>query len=349
MLVRTSPRPENGAAGSAHSPQGAGPGRARPRAFSSRGSGLQAPTQGIAMARSGGRRATGTGAALTVAFVSAAHSGRSRSRRRLRGSCLPHARSCAPQHTSRFLAPPSSPKLARRRGERRGALREPREGHATAQPPPRWPRPLAARGTDSGTDSISGPSRRALDLRRLQGPIRGERRAESQAGARAGKDTPEDGDQGWVGARGSLSQPSGRRRLAPLPWTAQRGGACAPSGATDAPRRARLVLSLRTSLICWQLREGCPEIRRPRLFKKIINIWIVESIINWFRAENIHLAFEMCEIICLLGLRLLYLYILYIPKIRNKSVPLSISQHSTKMPASFQILECYRNVHLSPF
>ena len=131
--MRTSPRPENGAAGSAQSPQRAA-GRAGPHspgALGGGGSGFRAPAQGAAKRRWGTRRATRAVAALTVAFVSAAHSGRSRSRRRLRGSCRPHARSCAPRRARRFLAPPSTPKLARRRGGRRGALR----GGRSAAPP----------------------------------------------------------------------------------------------------------------------------------------------------------------------------------------------------------------------
>lgn len=167
--MRTSPRPENGAAGSTHCPQRAGPGRARPGALGARGSGLRAPVHGATTARSGGRRATGTGAALTVAFVSAARFGRSRSRRRLRGSCLPNPRSCAPRRTRRFLAPPSPPRLARRRGGGRGSLREPRRGPRStrrAGPAP-WPR-----GTRTLPRAPDPAPHRALGLRGLGSPLR---------------------------------------------------------------------------------------------------------------------------------------------------------------------------------
>lgn len=143
---RTSPKPENGAAGSARSARRAGPGRTRPGALGSRGSGRRASAPGAARARWEARGAPRAGDALTVAFCL---------RRSLRQQPLsapaprllsPHARSCAPRRARRFLAPPSTPRLARRRGERRRALREPREGRAAAQLPPAGPASCPACG-----------------------------------------------------------------------------------------------------------------------------------------------------------------------------------------------------------
>lgn len=142
---------------------------------------------------------------------------------------------------------PRPPRPGSRAGGARGGARSESHGWGGRVAPPSsqrragpapWPR-------RAWTLPRTSAPRRALRLRGLGSPLRRERRAESRAETRAGKDAPEDGDQGWVGARGSPSPPSGRRRrLAPLPHTARRGGACAPSGAADAPGQARFVLSL---------------------------------------------------------------------------------------------------------
>lgn len=151
----------------ARSARGAGPGRAPHLALGGGGSRLRAPAQEAARARCGGRRATWGGGALTVAFVSTAGSSRSRSRCRLRGSCHPHARSCAPRRARRFLAPPSPPRLARGRSERRRASGEPREDCAAAQLLPRRPHPLPRLGVGL---SPRPPQRSALQLRGLGSP-----------------------------------------------------------------------------------------------------------------------------------------------------------------------------------
>lgn len=143
---------------------------------------------------------------------------------------------------------PRPPRPGSRAGGARGGARSEShgcgggEGRAAEQPAPRWPRPLAAPGMDSAPDLRAAPRSSAARTRKSP-PTRAEDR--ERAETRAGKDAPEDGDQGWVGARGSPSPPSGRRRRpSPLPHTARRGGACAPSGAADAPRQARFVRSL---------------------------------------------------------------------------------------------------------
>ena len=69
------------------------------------------------------------------------------------------------------------------------------------------------------------------------------------------------------------------------------------------PGQARLVLSLRTTCQWWQLRK-VPRYHRTTVFIFIfnVNIRVVESVIEWLTAENIHLALEMCKISCLLDL-----------------------------------------------
>lgn len=139
----------------ARSAQRPEPGRARPGALGAgvRGCGASAPARDDA-------------AALTVAFVSAARSGRSRSQRRHRGSCRPHARSCAPRRARRFLAPPS--RLPRtpvggatggRGPERRGGAPAQLRGRREAPPHDGRgpPRPGRVSGTAPGW--AAGPAR----------------------------------------------------------------------------------------------------------------------------------------------------------------------------------------------
>lgn len=234
-------------------------------------------------------RGVGAGAALTVAFVSAARSGRCRPRRRLRGSCRPHSRSCAPRRARRFLAPPSPPSLARGRGEGRRALRELREGSAAA--PPRRRAPGPAPGPASGWALPGNPApRRAVERWRPGSPSEASGEPRAGAGARAGKDAPEDGDRGWGGARRSPSPPppgSRRRRLAPPSRTKRWGGACARSGAADPPGRARVSAepSDQASLSWLQLRDRCAEIIGPPLFLNV-NVRVVEPSLTGLRPRT---------------------------------------------------------------
>lgn len=202
----------------ARSARRAGPGRARPGALGGRKLGLRAPTQQAAAARSEGRCATGAGAALTVVFVSAARSGRGRTQRRLRGSYHPHARSCAPRRTRRFLAlapRPGSGEGRGRAGRGAGALRGPRWAAPPAPPPARGPA-LAPPAPALSVGSASAPAtRRTLQLRRLGIPGRGGRRAGSRDGGPRGEGRAGrwrrglGGSAGSPGSPGSPSPPSG--------------------------------------------------------------------------------------------------------------------------------------------
>lgn len=223
----------------ARSARGVGPGRAPHRARGDGGSRLRAPAQEAARARGGGRRSPRTGAALTVAFVSAARSGRSRSRCRLRGSCHPHARSCAPRRARRFLAPPSPPRLARGRSERRRALRGAREDCAAAQLPPRRPHPLPRLGVGL---SPRPPRRAAPAAARVGKPLprrdKGRERGLEPARERTCRKMAT--RSGWERTTAPPRPAPGdwQQWLAPPPWTARRGGACTRSATASAARLA---------------------------------------------------------------------------------------------------------------
>lgn len=230
----------------ASSARRAGPGRARPGALGGRKLGLRAPTQQAATARSEGRCATGAGAALTVVFVSAARSGRGRTQRRLRGSYHPHARSCAPRRTRRFLALAPRPGSGEGRAEggaRGGRAPRPRVGRAAGPAPCPRPRPSPLPRLPLAWTPLRPPRRAApSSCADWESPAEASRGPGAGTAARAGRDAREDGDEGWVGARGAPPHPRGLGRLA------RRGGACARSGPLDSPGRARLLLSLHASV-----------------------------------------------------------------------------------------------------
>lgn len=226
--MKTSPRPENGAAGSAHSPQRAAcrAGPRSPRSPRGGGSGLRV------LARRAAKVRRGAGVPLTVAFVSSARSSCSRSDRRLRGSYSPRARSCAPRRARRFLAP-ALPAQARARVEPE-AVRAPGKagGRASSRscncpreaPPPAGPAPSAAPGSLRPLprlgNGLAGGSGDPEDLNHSRLEAACEDSGGPRTGAGARTDIPENGDHS--GACGSPC---------PLSWVPthapprQRGGA----------------------------------------------------------------------------------------------------------------------------
>lgn len=293
---------------SARSARRAGPGRARPRALGGRASGLRTPAPQAATARRGGRCPAGA----------ARHSPSSLSRPPAPAAAALSAGSAAATTPTPAAALPGAlaaswprlparapAKAGRGAGRGAGALLEPRGGRAAAQLPQRRPhpchrprpcrrpRPLSpAAGRGLCPDPAPRREHRGLGIPSEPRPKLG---WSTRGRGRARRWRP-----GLVGARGSPPHP--RRRLAPPPRTARRSGACAPNGAVDSPRRARLVTREswdELSVSWWQLRDALISSHHclppPSPFFKA-SIRVVESVHNWLRAETIHPAFEMYEI-----------------------------------------------------
>lgn len=222
----------------AHGGRGPGPHSPRsPRRCGVRGVG---PAPGPRGARWEARGAPQAGDALTVAFCL---------RRSLRRQPLSAPGSaaavptpgCAPRRARSFPGPSSTPRLAQAGRERR-ALRGRGRGRAAAQLPPAG-RPAPPAGMGSGPHLRDAPRPRPP---RARSPFL-DKRGQSHAGARAGKERAGRWRPGLGGNQfGSPSPRSGRRPQRQLRAQTARRRRRLPRSA-DVPRRARVGAELSAS------------------------------------------------------------------------------------------------------